>query len=109
MKTTLLSDLDNNLRQEFMGGGGVDAKEMTVNVAINNDTRDSYLLSSEGVFLDGNAISPLFHQRTKLDRRSESVISLSNVAIASLLGKGNVPFAYVGKIFRVNPVSTTSK
>lgn len=108
MKTTLLSALDNDLRQEFMGGGGVDAKEMTVDIAINNDTRDSYILSSEGVFLDGNAISPLFYQRTKLGRRSESVISLSNVAISALLGTGNVPFAYVGKIIRINPETTTS-
>ncbi|OUR63638.1 hypothetical protein A9Q79_09870 [Methylophaga sp. 42_25_T18] len=98
MKLELVSALDKDLRSEFMAGGGINPEDMTVKIAINNDDREPYNLFVEGAFLDGQPIIPRFGQTVKLKRRSESVISLANVSLFALTGRGKTSFAYVGSI-----------
>lgn len=98
MKLKLLTALDKNLRREFMGSGGIDPEDIKVKIAINNDDREPYNLFVEGAFLDGQAIIPKYTHSVQLKRRSESVITLSNVSVFALMGKGNMSFAYVGSL-----------
>lgn len=98
MNFDLLSALDKDLRNEFMGSGGIDPEDMKVKISINNDARDTYVLFVEGAFLDGQAIIPKFGQTVDLERRSESVITLANVSVFALTGRGKTTFAYVGTV-----------
>ena len=106
MNLDLLSVLDKDLRNEFLGINGIDPNDMKVKISINNDIRDVYVLHVEGSFLDGVAINPRFSKKVDLKRRSESTIELSNVSVFALTGRGNETFAYVGAI---TPKTTESK
>jgi len=98
MNLDLLSNLDKDLRNEIMGSGGIDPEDMKVKISINNDDRDTYNLYVEGAFLDGQAIIPRHGHTVELKRRSESVVTLADVSVFALTGRGRSSFAFVGNI-----------
>lgn len=98
MNFELLSALDRDLRSEFMGIVGIDPEDMRVEIAINNDDRESYDLFVEGAFLDGQEIIPRFGKTVGLKRRSEYIITLANVSVFALVGRGKSSFVYVGSV-----------
>ena len=99
----LLSDLDNNLRSNFIGSGGINPEDMNIKISANNDTRDTYSLTTEGVFLDGLAIITGTRYTVDLERRSESVVTLADVSVSTLTGRGWGSFAYVGTVSPKTP------
>ncbi|MEE9444870.1 MAG: hypothetical protein V3V19_04315 [Cocleimonas sp.] len=109
MNLELLSTLDNSLRSEFMGSGGISPSGMQIKIKINNDDRETYRLYTEGSFLDGEAIISRFGKEVELQKRDESIIMLSDVSVSALLGRGTTSFTYVGSVMPIESEKTQPK
>jgi hypothetical protein len=100
MKGDKLSALNNDLSNEFLGSGGITSETLKVAITINNDDRVPYNLRVNGVFIDGRPV--VYGPHTlELKRRSESVVTLSNVSVAALV-KNSINFVsnstYIARI-----------
>ncbi len=98
VKRDKLARLDQLLQNEFMASGGVQPDATSVNITVNNDSREKFALSTDGVYLDGQAVIPHFAETVELGSRGSSTIGLSDVSISSLAGNGQYAFAYIATI-----------